>query len=298
MSRTLVLNKYRCQHVEPFRLRQEDLRLFKEYLGYDEDSGKKCLEVNSIECHGCLSSFKVTNEKPPRLLDEYSSQSMLPPQPNLYEWYTDLLYECRDVPFKEGSRLLELWARDIVYLYQPPEIKRFFRRACGAHDMAGKAELSAAITKALSTKAIEQRSRFWGELSSAFQIPNLRRPVCQASGAESECFKIIQALARQFEEETKLLRLLTCDYPVGTTTPPRIVEARKEMGKQEPVIAEALSALKKVIDSLQTFSLDTNDLSQHVEVSNAVTTGRWLTVGLYQLYAKQKSIMWQLAMQK
>lgn len=306
MSQTLVLNRYRCGHVEPFRLGREHVHLFKDYLQTSEGTGQKYFTANSVECRECLTlASAVKGERPSRALDEYSSQSALPSHPDLYGWYLDLLYECREVPFHEGLRLLQLWARDVVYLFQSPEIEQFYRRVCGAHDIAVKAELSVAMTGALTTKMVEQRAVFWEELNSAFQVPNLtssrqadQQQASVMAESESKCSKIIYGLVAQLEEETKLLRLITCGCPGSPTLQPqpRLILARRKMQLHEPVIASTVAALKTVLDSLRTLSLDNDDPSQHGEVANAIAAGRFLTVALYQLHAQQKSIMWQLAM--
>ncbi|KAK7747653.1 hypothetical protein SLS62_008979 [Diatrype stigma] len=313
MSRTLVLNKYRCEHVEPFRLGREHVQLFKDYLHTQEgSSGKTYFIANSIECRECLTlASAVKKERSSRQLHEFSSQSVLPSHPpDLHGWYLDLLHECREMPLHEGLRLLQLWTRDVVYLFPPPEIEAFYRRACGApHDMAVKAELSAAMTGALTTKTVEQRAVFWDELNRAFEVPNLitsgrradpkqQQAASMAAGDESKCSKIIYGLVAQLEEDTKLLRLITCGCPGSPALQPepRLKLARKRMQLHEAVVASTVAALKSVLDSLQTLSLDNDDPSQHGEVANAVAAGRFLTVALYQLHAQQKSIMWQLAM--
>lgn len=300
MSRVLVLIKYRCQHVEYFRIGQDEVRLLDAHLRIDQESGKKCLSANSIECHQCHLSSYVTMERDEfELNDPYSSLSTLPPSFDLYEWYMDLMDELQDedrVAPEASPRLLWIFARDVVYLHELSEIKRFFRQVCEAHDVEEAAELSEALLTALTNKTIQQRLSFWEELHDALQVSNMQPLITRQGSEESECSKMIHGLASQLREETSLLLSLTCEYPVGAMIPHRAAEAMKKWRELEPVVTKVFGALCEVLDSMHSLNFDHDDSEfLYGEVSKIVASGRFLTVALYQSYSRQKAVLWRLA---
>ena len=292
MSTVLVVNRYQCEHLEPFGLRENYVNMLGCYISHNKDSEARELSLNSLKCHVCHDETEIVSpNKEYVALNKLSSQSILPSRPDLMSWYLDLLNDCKSAGLYETELLRRLWSRSVVHLFEPVQIGEFFRAVCGSRDMPQKAALSTALANALAQRVAKERHCFWDYINEAFEVANLR---AVRSSQESKCSAMIHDLMEELEAESKLMRLLTLDYPVGITTPPIVLEARRKMGMLDDIIEDLRNALRAAIDSLKALTLDTSDMAQH-KVTDTISTGRFFIIALYQLYARKRCLMWQVA---
>lgn len=214
------------------------------------------------------------------------------------DWYLEMLNDCISATSNEVERIIRIWARSVVYFFEPSDIERFFRGVSGSRDMPRKAGLSRALTHALAQRVASERRIFWGDVNDALLVANLRTAPESRRDEDSKCSKMIQKLTAGFQAELKLMYLLTCDYPVGIETPPLVMQAKRQMNDLDDLIDDVSTALRVALDRLETIlALDDDTINNEGEVKNEIATARWLVTVLYQLYARKRTLMWQVAMQ-
>ena len=304
MEKVSVLNGYECGHLETFRLRISDAKLVGEYLRRDdsntgesdsEGSEKRGFLVNSIKCQECHESEPVAQGKGFTGLNTLSSLSVLQSKPDLMDWYLDMLNDCKNTDAKGAERILRIWARAVVCFFQPSSIERFFRSVSGSRDMPQKAGLSKALTNALAQKVVRERHIFWENINEAFLIDNLR-PDPNRRDKTSKCTKTIKKLIWGIQDESKLMYHLTCDYPVGIPTSLVVMQAKSQMGDLDIILDDVLLAIHVALDRLgMIFGLDLDAKTAEHEAEKDIATARWLLTALYQLYARKRTLMWQVA---
>ena len=295
MATILVVNRYQCTHLEPFTIRQEQANLLGKYVVHDWDSETRRLHVGSLMCPDCCEkmNFVLTTKKEYIAFDISSSLSILPPKLDLMTWYIRMLNDCEHLEAEQAQRIHGLWSGAVVRLFEPAEIERFFREVCGSRTMPQKAMLSRALVIALAVREKYERAFFWDNINAAFKLSTIY-PNPERLSSDSRCSVIIQNMVDELQAQSRLMRLLSLDYPVEIIIPDIVKQAKQNMVRLDDFTEDVGNALRVVIDCLKALTLETSDLSQLKTVTDMISSGKFLITALYQLYARKRALMFQV----